>query len=150
MRLTAAAALGLVLLAAACSHRVEAPPGPSATPSSPAQAEASSYHYVVTPPPPAPGMPAIVEIDLLDQILHAGTPYSVRVKTSPDVTSIKVSAMGQTYGMQAAGPGLFASDGQVPNDIPFFLLDRFYALIVTAQTADGRATTVPVTLRLER
>ncbi len=63
---------------------------------------------------------------MLDQTLHAGAPYSVRVKTSADVTAINVSAMGQTYGMQGAGPGLFASDGQVPGGIPFFLLNRDY------------------------
>jgi hypothetical protein len=105
---------------------------------------------VVTPPAPAAGMPAITEIDMLDQTIHAGAPYSVRVKTTPDVTTISVSAMGQTYSMQGAGPGLFASDGQVPSGIPFFLLNRSYTLTVTASTADGRATSVPISLRLER
>ncbi len=95
-------------------------------------------------------MPAILEIDLLDQVVHAGAPYSVRVRTSPDVTAINVSAMGQTYGMQAAAPGLFATDGQVPSGIPFFLLNRSYAVTVTAVTADKRSTTVSVDLRLER
>jgi hypothetical protein len=95
-------------------------------------------------------MPAILEIDMLDETIHAGAPYSVRVKTSLDVATINVSAMGSTYGMQAAGPGLFASDGQVPDGIPFFLLNRSYGIIVTAQTADKRTTTVTLNLRLER
>jgi hypothetical protein len=95
-------------------------------------------------------MPAILEIDMLDQTLHAGGPYSVRVKTSLDVATINVSAMGSTYGMQAAGPGLFASDGQVPDGIPFFLLNRSYGITVTAQTADKRTTTFTLNLRLER
>ena len=95
-------------------------------------------------------MPAILEIDMLDETIHAGAPYSVRVKTSLDVATINVSAMGSTYGMQAAGPGLFASDGQVPDGIPFFLLNRSYGIIVTAQTADKRTTTVTLNLRLAR
>jgi hypothetical protein len=95
-------------------------------------------------------MPAIVEIDMLDSVLHPGGAYSVRVRTSLDVTTILVSTMGQTYGMQAAGPGLFATDGQVPSGVPFFLLNRAYTLTVTAQTVDKRSTTIAVNLRLER
>ena len=157
MRLIPAATLALVLLAAGCSHRspepetTTAPASPSPGVSAPVNAPtASPYHYVVVPPPPAPGMPAILEIDMLEQTIHAGAPYSVRVRTSPDVTAINVSSMGQTYGMQAAAPGLFATDGQVPSGIPFFLLNRSYGVTVTALTADRRSTTVTVDLRLER
>jgi hypothetical protein len=121
-----------------------ASPAPTATPTP------SPYHYVVSPPSPAPGQPAILEIDMLEQIIHPGAPYSVRVKTSLDVTTINVSAMGATYGMQAAGPGLFATDGQVPDGIPFFLLNRSYGVTVTAQTADGRTAVFTVNLRLEK
>jgi hypothetical protein len=110
----------------------------------------SPYKYVVTPPSPAPGQPAIVEIDMLDQTIHSGAPYSVRVKTSLDVTTILVSTMGQTYGMQGAGPGLFATDGQVPGGIPFFLLNRSYDVVITAQTADKRSTAITLSLRLEK
>jgi hypothetical protein len=110
----------------------------------------SPYHYVVTPPPPAAGQPAIIEIDMLESTIHPGGPYSVRVKTSLDVTTLNVQTMGQTVGMQAAGPGLFATDGQVPGGVPFFLLNRAYTVTIIAQTADGRSTSVPVTLRLER
>jgi hypothetical protein len=85
-----------------------------------------------------------------DQTLHVGGPYSVRVKTSPDVTTLSVSTMGNTYGMQSAGPGLFASDGSVPGFVPFFLVNRNYTLVVTAQTADKRSTSFTLTLRLER
>jgi hypothetical protein len=119
-------------------------PAPTATPT------ASPYHFVTTPPSPAPGQPAILEIDMLESTLHAGAPYSVRVKTSLDVTAINVSAMGSTYGMQAAGPGLFASDGQVPGGIPFFMLNRSYTVTVTAVTADGRTASIPINLRLEK
>jgi hypothetical protein len=132
-----------------------APPGPPTaaplpSPTASASPTPSPYHYVVTPPTPAPGQPAILEIDMLEQIIHAGAPYSVRVKTSLDVTTINVSAMGATYGMQAAGPGLFATDGLVPDGIPFFLLNRFYGITVTAQTADGRTSVVTLNLRLEK
>ena len=125
-------------------------PNPSPSPTASASASPSPYKFVLTPPPPKRGDPAIIEIDLLDQTLHPGQPYSVRVKTSLDVTAINVSAMGSTYGMQIAYPGLFASDGAVPTGIPFFLLNRDYLLTVAASTADGRTTTVQVTLRLER
>jgi hypothetical protein len=104
----------------------------------------------VNPPPPAPGLPAILEIDLLDSTIHAGQPYSVRVRTSLDVTAINVSAMGSTYGMQQGAPGLYASDGQVPSGIPFFLLNRDYVVTVSAQTRDGKTTSVPLTLHLAR
>jgi hypothetical protein len=116
----------------------------------PTAAASGPYHYVVTPPAPAPGQPAIIEIDLLDQVLHVGGPYSVRVKTTPDVTNLTVATMGQTFGMQSAGPGLFASDGQVPSAIPFFFVNRNYTLIVHAQTDDKRSTSFSITLRLER
>jgi hypothetical protein len=159
MRLPAVTALAFVLLAAACSRppaaQQSAPtaspsPGPIASSAAVTPQAASPYHFVVTPPAPAAGQPAITEIDLLDQTIHEGGPYSVRVKTSLDVTTIAVSAMGRTYNMQAAGPGLYATDGQVPDGIPFFLLNRSYDINVTAQTADGRSTSVTVSLRLEK
>lgn len=87
---------------------------------------------------------------MLEQIIRPGGPYSVRVKTSLDVTTLNVTTLGTTVGMQGAGPGLFATDGQVPTAIPFFLFNRSYTVTVTAGTADGRTTTVPVVLRLER
>jgi len=121
-----------------------ASPAPTATPTD------SPFHYVVTPPAPAPGQPVILEIDLLDSTIHAGQPYSVRVKTSLDVTAINVSAMGQTYGMQAARPGLYASDGQVPAGVPFFMLGRNYTVTVTAIAPGGKSTTVELSLRLDR
>ena len=105
---------------------------------------------MVDPPPPAPGQPGILKIELLDQTLHVGQPYSVRVYTTTDVTTLTVEAMGGNYGMQGAGPGLFASDGSLPGFIPFFMLGRSYTITVTAKTADGRSTSVPLTLRLDR
>jgi outer membrane biosynthesis protein TonB len=131
---------------------IPSPPSPSPVPSPvPAASPSDSpYHYVVTPPAPAPGQPVILEIDLLDSTIHAGQPYSVRVKTSPDVTGINVSAMGQTYGMQAARPGLYASDGQVPAGVPFFMLGRNYTVTVTALAPGGKSTTVELSLRLDR
>jgi hypothetical protein len=127
-------------------------PSPVPTPGPPVNTPppASAYHYIVTPSPPPPGQPAIFEIDMLEPIIRPGGPYSVRVKTSLDVTAINVNTMGQTVGMQGAGPGLFATDGQVPTGIPFFLFNRAYTVNVTALTADHRSTTVAVTLRLER
>jgi hypothetical protein len=108
------------------------------------------YKFVVTPPAPAPGQPGILEIDMLDSTIHAGQPYSVRVRTTLDVTAINVSAMGSTYGMHQGAPGLYASDGTVPSGIPFFLLNRDYVVTISAQTKDGRTATVPLTLHLAR
>jgi hypothetical protein len=125
-------------------------PTPAPAPSPTATGSTSPYHYVVNPPPPPPGQPVIREIDMLDQTLHPGGTYSVRVYTSLDVTTLTVQAMGSTYGMQGAGPGLFATDGTVPSFIPFFLLGRAYTLTVTASTADGKSTSVAVSMRLER
>jgi hypothetical protein len=87
---------------------------------------------------------------MLDRTLHPGSPYSVRVRTTLDVTTLSVTAMGQTYGMQSAGPGLFASDGSVPGFIPFFMLGRDYTITITAATADKRTATAQITLRLDR
>ena len=126
------------------------PPAPSASPAPTSAPTDSPYRYVVTPPAPAPGQPVIFEIDLLDSTIHAGQPYSVRVRTSLDVTAINVSALGQSYGMQAARPGLYASDGAVPAGVPFFMLGRNYTVTITAIAAGGKSTTVQLTLRLDR
>jgi hypothetical protein len=125
-------------------------PTPAPTATATATPTGSPYKFVVDPPAPPRGQPAIMEIAMLDSTIHEGAPYSVRVKTSLDVTNINVSTMGQTYGMQGAGPGLFATDGQVPGGIPFFMLNRSYTITVTAQTADHRSTAVTLNLRLEK
>jgi hypothetical protein len=138
------------LPAAPAAAPISPPPSPTPSPAPVPSAGDSPYHYVVTPPAPPAGQPAIIEIDMLDSTIHAGQPYSVRVKTSPDVTGINVSALGQTYGMQAARPGLFASDGQVPAGVPFFMLGRSYTVTLTALAPGGKSTTVDLSLRLDR
>ncbi len=164
MRTFAAAALLLAL--AACAHPPPASgpaaPSPAPVPESvlatpPATAgvpnappAVSPFRYVIDPPPPAPGAPAILEIAVNDQTLHLGTPYAVRVTTSPDVNAVQVEAMGESYGLPPAGPGLFFVTGSVPSDVPFFLLNRSYTLTVIAQTAAGRSTRIQVPMRLER
>lgn len=160
MRSFALAALLLVL--AGCTHAPKEPAPAASAParvliSTPPPAEIPAitpapgpYRYIVTPPPPVPGSPAIVEIALNDQTLHPGGPYLVRVLTSPDVTSLLVSTLGQTYTLTPEGPGRFTVSGMVPGEVPFFLLNRNYKLNVTAQTGDNRTTSVQVTLRLER
>jgi hypothetical protein len=159
------ALIAVLLVLAACSHAPKEPapePSPSApalhaAPATPPQAEIPAvppapgpFHYVLTPPPPAPGSPTIAEIALSDQTLHPGGPYVVRVLTSPDVTSLLVSTLGQTYALPPNGPGKFFVSGLVPSEVPFFFLNRSYRLTVTAQTGDSRSTTVQVTVRLER
>jgi hypothetical protein len=160
MRSFALAAVLLVL--AGCSHAAKEPAPAASAPvrvelatPPPAQIPAvtpapGQFRYVLNPPPPAPGSPAIVEIALSDQTLHTGGPYLVRVLTSPDVTSLLVSTLGQTYTLSPEAPGRFGTSGTVPSDVPFFFLNRSYKLTVTAQTGDNRSTSVQVTLRLER
>jgi hypothetical protein len=145
MRLTAAAALALILLAAGCSHRA-----PEPTAAVPSSADATAFHYVLTPPAPAPGSPAITEIALNDRTIHPGSAYVVRVMTSPNVLTVTVQAMGGSYTLLPVSPGLFSVNGEVPREVPFYLLNRSYTVTVTAETPDGHATSVPVTLRLER
>jgi len=125
-------------------------PLPAPTPAPTPTPTPLPFRFVLDPPAPAPGAPAIVEIAMNDQTLHAGGPYIVRVTTSLDVTTVNVTTMGQTFGIPPAGPGRFFTDGRVPSEIPFFLLNRWYTLTVTAQAADGRATSIPVQIRLER
>jgi hypothetical protein len=155
-----------IIVFAGCSHAAKAPgppasPSPSAAPraalATPPLAEipavppaSGSFRYVLTPPPPVPGSPTIAEIALSDQTLHPGGPYVVRVLTSPDVTSLLVSTLGQTYALPPDGPGKFFVSGLVPSEVPFFFLNRNYKLTVTAQTGDSRTTSVEVTVRLER
>lgn len=125
-------------------------PAPSPIPSPTATPTVSPFHYVIDPPPPAPGTPGILEVAVNDRVLHPGGPYVVRVTTTADVTTVQVQAMGGSYGLPPAGPGLFFIAGSVPSEVPFFLLDRSYTLTVVAQTADGRSTTLQVPMRLER
>jgi hypothetical protein len=150
---------------AGCTHAKEPVPAASAPVAAPARVPLATpppaeipavtpppgqFRYVLDPPPPVPGSPAILEIALSDQTLHPGGPYVVRVLTSPDVTSLLVSTLGQTYALPPDGPGRFFVSGQVPGEVPFFFLNRNYKLTVTAQTGDNRTTSVQVTVRLER
>lgn len=74
----------------------------------------------------------------------------VRVTTSSDVTAVVARTMGREIGIPQGAPGYFAGQEQLPNDIPFFLLNRTYQIDFVASTADGRRTTFSVPLRLER
>ena len=145
MRPFAAAALALVLLAAACSRRPEAPVAVA-----PDTTDMSAFHYVLQPPAPAAGSPAIIQIAINDRTIHPGAPYVVRVTTSPDVQTVTVQAMGGSYTLLPVTPGHFVQNGEVPSAVPFFMLNKSYTVTVVAETADGHSTSVPITLRLEK
>lgn len=140
-----------------------ATPSPTATPtatptSTPTPAPlvaptANPYAYVVDPtPPPGPlasDAPRILEIAINDRVLHPGGPVLLRVTTTTNVVGVELRAMGQFFAVAQSGPGLFTLNGTVPSSIPFFMLHD-YSVVVAAGTADGRQTTVPLSLRLAR
>jgi hypothetical protein len=124
-------------------------PAPLAAPT----ATANPYAYIVDPtPPPGPvasDAPRILEIAINDRVLHPGGPVMLRVTTTPNVVGVELRAMGQFFAVAQSGPGLFTLNVTVPSSIPFFMLHD-YSVVVAAGTADGRQTTVPLSLRLAR
>jgi hypothetical protein len=117
-------------------------PQPSATP--------NLFNYVVAPTPGPSGAPQIVEIALNDRVLHQGGMLLVKVTTSPDVATVVARTMGREIIVPQGAPGYFAGQEQLPGGIPFFLLNRTYQIEFVATTADRRATTFTMPVRLER
>lgn len=117
-------------------------PQPTATP--------PHFGYVVDPSPGPSGSPQIVEVSINDHTLHAGGMLLVKVTTSADVTSLFARTMGHQIGIPLIAPGIFAGQTQLPDQIPFFLLNRTYPVDFVATTADGRTTTASLPIRLER
>lgn len=127
-----------------------APPSPTPTPSAQASAAPSPFTYVVDPTPGPSGAPRIIEIALNDRVLHKGGMMLVKVTTSTDVTAMIARSMGREIAIPQGAPGYFAGQQQLPDAIPFFMLNRTYQIEFVATTADGRSTTFALPLRLER
>ena len=117
-------------------------PSPSPTP--------NLFTYVVDPSPGPAGAPRIMEIALNDRVMHRGGMLMVKVTTSPDVTSVTARTLGREIGIPQGAPGYFAGQQQLPDGIPFFLLNRTYQIEFVASTADGRSFSFSLPLRLER
>ncbi|HTW83850.1 MAG TPA: hypothetical protein VMD91_07275 [Candidatus Sulfotelmatobacter sp.] len=127
-------------------------PSPVATPT-PTPAPSPTpvlFGYVVDPSPAPSGAPQIVEVSLNDKVLHAGGMLLVKVTTSADVTTLFARTMGHQIGIPLISPGIFAGQTQLPDQIPFFFLNRTYAIDFVGTTADGRSTTASLPVRLER
>ena len=122
------------------------PPSPTPQPS----ATPSAFTYVVDPTPGPSGAPRIIEIALNDRVLHKGGMLLVKVTTSPDVTAVVARTMGHEIAIPQGAPGYFAGQQQLPDGIPFFMLNRTYQVEFVATTADGRNTVFALPLRLER
>ncbi len=128
-------------------------PLPSATPLT-APATPSPYHFVYLPTPspgatdPPSDAPAILEIDLNDQALHAPGPINIRVVTSPPVSTVTMHALGHAIPLPKIADGIFAVDNQLPA-VPFWFHGKTYQVDFIAAVPDGRSTkvTIPVTLR---
>lgn len=127
---------------------------PTAAPTSaPLPTPSPAYHFVYTPPPAdpnaPPGTPRILEVDMTDQIVHQNTDVSLRVLTTPAVSSVVASAMGREAAIPQIGSGVFAAQSHIPG-VPFFLLNRVYNIEIRAATLDGHIASVTLPIRLVR
>jgi hypothetical protein len=127
-----------------------APPSPTVTPSPQPSASPNPFTYVVDPTPGPSGAPRIIEIALNDRVLHKGGMLLVKVTTSSDVTTVVARSMGREIAIPQGAPGYFAGQQQLPDGIPFFMLNRSYQVDFVARTADGRTTIFGLQVRLER
>jgi hypothetical protein len=133
---------------AATTTPVPPTPNPSASPAP--SSTPNLFSYVVDPTPGPSGMPQIIEIALNDRVMHKGGMMLVKVTTSTDVTSVKARTFGREIAVPQGAPGYFAGQEQLPDGIPFFLLNRTYQIEFVATTADGRSASFSLPLRLER
>jgi hypothetical protein len=132
-----------------------ATPAPSATPSAvPTPIPTSPYRFVYTPSPTATAppidAPAILEIDMTDQIIHAPGTFVIRVVTTGVVTTVTlhVPDFGRSFEMPKIGDGQFGVSLQLPN-VPAFVTGRHNVEFIAA-TPNGNAARVTIPLTLER
>jgi hypothetical protein len=126
------------------------PAPPSPTPSPQGSPSPNPFTYVVDPTPGPTGAPRIIEIALNDRVLHKGGMMLVKVTTSTDVTAMVARSMGHEIAIPQGAPGYFAGQQQLPDAIPFYMLNRTYQIEFVATTADGRSTIYALPMRLER
>lgn len=125
----------------------------SATPApTPAVTPSPAYRFVFVPSP-APDDensdgPRIREIDLTDSVLAAPGELHVRVLTSAAVVSVTAGTLGRDISIPPRRPGVFAFDGYIPN-VPDYARNRPFDVDFVASAADGRASTVTLSLSLK-
>jgi len=130
-------------------------PAPSAAPAAeatPTVTPTPTYRFVFVPSP-APdaagsGAPHIREIDVTDSVLYAPCELHVRVLTSDAVVSVTAGTLGRDITIPSRATGVFAFDGYIPN-VPDFVRNRAFDVAFVASAADGRATTVTLSLTLK-
>ncbi len=111
------------------------------------------FSYIINPPPVAattPDGPHIIQVALNDRRIHAGGPLLVRVFTSANVVGVEARALGRFIPIPESSPGLFALAYTMPSGVPFWLLNRYYDIVIAAATADGRQTSVSFQMLLMR
>ncbi len=128
-----------------------ASPLPPAT-TAPAVTPSPTYRFVFvpSPAPDAAGSdaPRIREIDVTDSVLYAPCELHVRVLTSDAVVSVTAGTLGRDIAIPPRAAGIFAFDGYIPN-VPDFVRNRAFDVAFVASAADGRATTVTLSLTLK-
>jgi hypothetical protein len=129
------------------------PPSPSPSPTplpvaTPSPAPSPAYHFTYTPPAQAGTGPRSLSIEMSDRVMHANSDVALRVLTSPDVTAVSVATLGHELAIPQTAAGVFAAQSHMPN-VPFFMF-RTYDVVFHAATADGRATTITLQVKLTR
>jgi hypothetical protein len=126
---------------------------PPAAPPTQQPTQAPAYRFIYTPPPGATaapaGWPQIIEVDCTDQVIHQNEDVSMRVVTSPAVSTVMLSALGRQAPLPQIAPGVWGAQSHVPS-VPFFFLNRTYTVQIVASTADGRNDSYSFPVRLER
>jgi hypothetical protein len=124
---------------------------PSATPSAipsqwPTRPPLPPMNYKTVPKPvasPDPNQPLILEIDLNEKLINGL--IAIRVVTSPSVVKVVSSSNGYSGQLPQVGPGEFAAVHSVPK-LP---LTWSTSIVFVATSADGRAATVKVPVKIK-
>ncbi|MGP6158854.1 MAG: hypothetical protein ACLPYS_15340 [Vulcanimicrobiaceae bacterium] len=151
--LTLAVVLGASAVAQVAPDAGQSPSPEATAVSSPAPQPTQPYRFIYRTPqnpndPAVASAPAIVEIDLTDQVILTPTELNVRVLTSPSVISVTVEALGHTIALPLVQPGLFGFSTTL-RGAPSSLRNRTFDVQFVAADAVGRtaAVTLPLTLR---
>jgi hypothetical protein len=158
MQLALAVLLGAVTVAQVSPEASQSPApalAPSSTPTAvPNPLPTPAYRFIYRPPaqmnadPVASAPPAIIEIDLTDQVIVTPTELNVRVVTSASVVSVTAEALGHPITLPQVQPGLFGFSTQL-RAVPGSLRNRTFDVDFTAADAAGRTAdvTLPLTLK---
>ncbi|MGH7662447.1 MAG: hypothetical protein ACRENA_16205 [Vulcanimicrobiaceae bacterium] len=126
-------------------------PLPTTTPTpSPTPTPVNPYKYVVEPTPDpsaSPGAPQIIRIEIIDKTIHVGGQFACRITTTPNVSSLVMSAEGRDIQIPKAQDGVFAGIQKIPGFIPPWFL-KTYQVTFNAMTPDGQKATASLPLTL--